>query len=91
MAGLYKVELYQISGPDWITTSRFDVQATLPAGATKAQIPEMLQALLADRFGLTLHREPKEQSVYALLIGKGGPKLKEGAADNTHLDTWLRS
>ena len=33
----------------------------------------MLQALLAERFKLTIHREPKELPVYALIVGKGGP------------------
>jgi uncharacterized protein (TIGR03435 family) len=82
----YGVEAYQIDGPDWIATTRFDILAKLPAGSTKGQIPEMLQALLADRFGLVFHREPREQQIYALLVGKGGPKLKEAAADNTHSD-----
>jgi uncharacterized protein (TIGR03435 family) len=80
------VEAYQVSGPEWMATSRFDVLAKLPDGATKEQIPEMLQSLLADRFGLVLHKEPREQQVYALLIEKDGPKLKEGAADNSHPD-----
>ena len=82
----YHVEPYQVSGPDWIAATRFDILAKLPDGATKEQIPEMLQSLLADRFGLVLHREPREQQVYALLIGKDGPKLKEGAPDNSHPD-----
>ena len=82
----YRVEAYQVSGPEWMATSRFDVLAKLPDGATKEQIPEMLQSLLADRFGLVLHKEPREQQVYALLIEKDGPKLKEGAADNSHPD-----
>jgi len=82
----YKVDAYRVSGPDWITTTRFDISAKLPEGATKDQVPEMLQVLLADRFGLVIHKEPKEQSVYALVVGKDGPKLKEGAADNTHPD-----
>jgi uncharacterized protein (TIGR03435 family) len=41
------------------------------------QLRLKLQALLADRFQLTLHHETKEQSVYALVIGKNGPKLQE--------------
>jgi uncharacterized protein (TIGR03435 family) len=41
------------------------------------QMRERLRALLADRFQLTLHRETKEQSVYALVIGKNGFKLQE--------------
>jgi hypothetical protein len=47
----YKVEPFQITGPDFPPLTRFDIQAKMPAGATKAQVPEMLQALLAERFG----------------------------------------
>jgi uncharacterized protein (TIGR03435 family) len=41
----------------------------------------MLQALLAERFKLTVHRDSKEHAVYALVVGKGGPKMKEVPAD----------
>jgi len=82
----YRMEPYQVSAPDWMVTTRFDILAKLPAQANKTQIPEMLQALLAERFGLLVHREAKEQQVYALVVGKDGPKLKDGAADNSHPD-----
>jgi uncharacterized protein (TIGR03435 family) len=42
---------------------------------------QMLQTLLADRFKLKVHRETKEMPVYALLVGKNGPKFKESASD----------
>ena len=45
----------------------------------------MLQALLAERFKLAVHRENKEQSVYALVVGKNGPKLKESPPDTEAL------
>ena len=77
----YRVKAYQVSGPDWMTSERFDVLAKLPEGASSAQVPEMLQALLAERFKLTVHRESKEHAVYALVVGKNGPKLKESAPD----------
>jgi uncharacterized protein (TIGR03435 family) len=77
----YRVKPYQISGPDWMASERFDVMAKLPEGASRDQVPEMLQALLAERFKLTVHRESKEQAVYALVVGKNGPKLKESAPD----------
>ena len=60
---------------------RFDVLAKMPEGATKEQVPEMLQALLAERFKLAIHHDTKELSVYALVVGKGGPKLKESPPD----------
>jgi uncharacterized protein (TIGR03435 family) len=84
IAKAYDVKGYQISGPDWITSftaqasgQKFDIIAKMPEGTTKEQVPEMLRTLLADRFKLTVHRETKEHSVYALVVGKGGPKMKE--------------
>jgi uncharacterized protein (TIGR03435 family) len=77
----YEVKDYQISGADGLgnamTAQRFNIQATMPAGATEKDVPQMLQALLAERFKLVIHRDSKEHSVYALVVAKGGPKLKE--------------
>jgi uncharacterized protein (TIGR03435 family) len=72
----YSVKPYQITGPDWLATTRFDIVAKLPDGATKSDAPQMLQALLEDRFKLTTHRTNAEHPVLALVVGKGGPKLK---------------
>src|SRR5580692_3472944 len=77
----YTVKESQVSGPDWLSSERVDVVAKLPAGATRDQIPAMMQALLADRFKLTLHRDSKEFPVYALIVGKGGAKIKESPLD----------
>lgn len=76
----YKVKPYQISGPDWLANQRFDIVAKYPDGATKKDVPQMLQALLEDRFKLTLHRETKEHPVLALVMGKGGSKLKDSGS-----------
>jgi uncharacterized protein (TIGR03435 family) len=76
----YDLRPYQISGPAWIDTERYEIAAKLPEGATKEQVPAMLQALLAERFGLVVHRETKELPVYALVVAKGGAKLKSSAA-----------
>ena len=72
----YRVKDFQVQGPDWLGGARFDIVAKLPDGASQDQVPEMLQALLADRFKLVLHREAKEHAIYALVAAKGGPKLK---------------
>ena len=77
----YRVKRYQVVGPDWMSGQRFDVQGKIPEGASRDQVPEMLQALLAERFKLAVHRDTKEHAVYALVVGKGGPKLKEAAPD----------
>jgi uncharacterized protein (TIGR03435 family) len=71
----------RVTGPDWMQGQRVDIQAKLPAGATEDQVPAMLQTLLADRFKLTIHREHKEQSVYALVVAKGGAKVKPAEPD----------
>jgi len=72
----YRLKIAQISGPDWISSERFDVSATLPEGGKTADIPEMFQTLLAQRFQLKFHREKKDFPVYALMPGKGPLKLK---------------
>jgi uncharacterized protein (TIGR03435 family) len=72
----YKVKSYQIQGPEWMTGERFNISAKLPDGAKEEQVPEMLQTLLAERFKLAIHRQSKEQNVYALLVAKGGLKMK---------------
>ena len=74
--GAYRVQDFQIVGPAWMTSARFEIDARLPSGASRDQIPEMLQALLAERFKLEIHRETKEQNVYALFVGKAGARLK---------------
>lgn len=76
----YDVKTYQVQGPDWIkglAAKRFDIVANMPPGATKDDVPQMLQALLRDRFKLELHEETKDRNVYALVVGKDGPKMKE--------------
>jgi uncharacterized protein (TIGR03435 family) len=81
----FRVKPYQVTAPGWVgsgmNVARFDIHATLPEGAKTEQVPEMLQALLAERFKLTFHRENKEQPVYALIVGKNGPKLVESPSD----------
>jgi uncharacterized protein (TIGR03435 family) len=79
----YGVQRDQIKGPDWATTddirgaARFNISAKVPPGATKEQAATMLQNLLAERFQLTLHHETTQFSGYALVVAKGGAKLKE--------------
>jgi len=77
----YNIKPYQLTGPDWMSNQRFDIVAKMPEGSNQDQVPEMLQALLADRFKLAVHRDSKEHSVYALAVAKGGLKLKESAPD----------
>jgi len=73
----YGVRPQQIEGPDWIGQLRFDVVATIPDGVPVSEVPKMLQALLAERFAMKVHRETKELPVYVLGVSKNGAKLTE--------------
>jgi uncharacterized protein (TIGR03435 family) len=77
----YDVKPFQVTGPDWLTTERFDITAKLPEGATRKDVNAMLQTLLAERFGLVVHREQKDRPVFALVVGKDGPKMKPGVSE----------
>jgi uncharacterized protein (TIGR03435 family) len=84
IVGAYRLKDYQLSGPDWLKAVRVDIVGTLPKGTSQDDIPEMLQSLLAERFGLKIHRETKEHPEYALVVAKGGSKLKEAVEDPEH-------
>jgi uncharacterized protein (TIGR03435 family) len=74
----YGVRDFQISGaPEWLKAESFDIDARAERPSTESQIQQMVQGLLADRFKLKLHRETKAIPVYALLLGKDGPRLAE--------------
>jgi uncharacterized protein (TIGR03435 family) len=77
----YKLKDYQIVGPDWIASQRFDISAKLPSGATREQVADMLKSLIEDRFKIKSHMDSKEFPVYALVAAKGGIKLKESPVD----------
>ncbi|HEV2446776.1 MAG TPA: TIGR03435 family protein [Candidatus Sulfopaludibacter sp.] len=73
----YDVKNFQIVGPPWLDSERFDITATMPPETTKEQFRVMLQNLLAERFKLAVHHETKELPMYALTVAKSGPKLQE--------------
>lgn len=81
MKDAFHVQDEQIVGPDWLATERFDVTARIPDGA-RSHIPEMLAALMVERFGLSFHRETKDMARYSLGLAKGGLKLQK--ADSPH-------
>jgi uncharacterized protein (TIGR03435 family) len=83
----YDVQESQIvGGPSWFGTEKWDVLAKSENGqhnVTETRL--MLQHLLADRFGLRLHRSTEQRPVYVLTISKGGPKFKASEATATNL------
>jgi uncharacterized protein (TIGR03435 family) len=82
----YRTTDPQVIGPPWIDSDRYDIVAKVPSGAPESQIPDMLQALLAERFKVSVHRETKELPVYALVVAKKGPKLTKVEAASSDGD-----
>jgi uncharacterized protein (TIGR03435 family) len=68
----------QIAGPPWIKSKEFlyNVVAKGRPGASREQLQEMMQGLLAERFKLVTHREQKEMPYFALIVAKNGPKMQ---------------
>jgi len=64
----YRIEAYQIEGgPKWLTTDYFEITAKAEREtATDAELFEMLKSLLAERFGLRVHVETRQASVFML-------------------------
>jgi uncharacterized protein (TIGR03435 family) len=74
----YGVNEVQVSGPGWMADERYDILAKAAVTAGESQLKQMLQALLTDRFKMTVHHETKVLSMYALLVDKNGLKLAAG-------------
>jgi uncharacterized protein (TIGR03435 family) len=81
--------------PVWVSSERYEIEAKIDLATANeiGQLSEeqrkiarqhMLQALLADRFKLTLHRETREMAVYSLVIAKNGPKFKQAAPGDAY-------
>lgn len=75
-------------GPSWMNSEFYDIQAKASDSQIEAinklnwerkieQTRLMVQSLLADRFRLKTSSEDRERQVYALVVAKGGPKLKQ--------------
>jgi len=76
----FGVQPFQVlGGPSWLTSDRFDITAkAADEAATPAQMNVMLQALLADRFKLKVHRETRQSDVYRLVKARADGKLGDG-------------
>jgi uncharacterized protein (TIGR03435 family) len=70
----YGVPPQRVTAPDWVATTRFDISATFPGGATPEQFPELVKNLLRERFKLQAHLEKRESPVYVLEVAPGGLK-----------------
>jgi uncharacterized protein (TIGR03435 family) len=67
----------QITGPEWLNSEKYDIAAKADESATQDQLRVMLQSLLAERFKLTIRHTTEQRPLYVLVVGRGGPKLRE--------------
>ena len=75
--GTYDMKEFQILGrPSWLSSETFDIQAQSESLVSIEQCKLMMQTLLAERFGLQLHRETRQLPVFRLVIARNGPKLR---------------
>ena len=81
IAAAYGVKDYQITGPAWLNNEGYEVIAKTAAPASEDQLRKMLQDLMADRFKLAIHRESKDQPVYAMLAARKTSALHEAKGD----------
>jgi len=80
-----------LGAPGWVTTDRFDIEAKVDAAdapklekISDDQRRKMLLPVLADRFNLKFHHETRELPTYALVVAKGGLKMKEAKPGDTY-------
>jgi uncharacterized protein (TIGR03435 family) len=72
----YQIQEFQVTGgPTWFDSARYDVTARAATNVGKREVYQMLQALLADRFQLTIRRETRALPMYELALGKSGVKI----------------
>ena len=74
----YGIKDFQIAGgPGWMGSDLFDIDAEAEPPVHMDHFADMLQSLLAERFHMVLQRDTRQMPVYALVLGKNGPKFKE--------------
>jgi uncharacterized protein (TIGR03435 family) len=84
----YHVTEYQVSGPAWLDSERYEIAGKAAGPAAEEQLRLMMQALLQERFKLALHRQIKDFQVYVLVPGKNGPKVHESTTEGeTSIET----
>lgn len=80
----YDVQPHEIVGPEWLdysTDALYDIDAKAGGPVSEPQLKLMFRTLLAERFGLTLHREKRELPAFALVVARNGVKIRKAAVE----------
>ena len=75
----------EIQGPGWLDRDYYDVIAKTGAPRTEDELRRMFQTVLAERFGVNVHRERKEMQAWVLTVDRKGLKMTETAAEGESL------
>lgn len=76
LALAYEVSDFQITGPNWLSTNRYDIAATVPDGTVQSQVAQMLRTLITERFQIVTHSESVQTNVFAMTVEESGPKFR---------------
>jgi uncharacterized protein (TIGR03435 family) len=88
----YNIQPFQLAGgPPWLRSRRFDVVAKAPAATDNSRTWVMLQALLADRFQLVVHKETPELPVFELVVARGGLKMQPAHRPPSPADDFIQT
>jgi uncharacterized protein (TIGR03435 family) len=90
IAEAYGLQLRQVLGPAWLDRDEYDVEAKADGAAPKEQLASMLRALLTERFALAQHHEARTLRAFALVVDKGGPKMRPAAAGEPPVESGPR-
>jgi uncharacterized protein (TIGR03435 family) len=82
----YGLRHYQVSAPDWLSSTRVDISARVPQGINVDQYRRMLQDMLAERFHLAVHHDSREMRIYDLTVAKDGPKIRQSPNQSSTAD-----
>jgi uncharacterized protein (TIGR03435 family) len=77
----WHVSEFQVSGPDWLDSARYEIAGKAAGPAAEDELRLMMQTLLRERFKLALHHQTKELGAYLLVVGKNGPKVHESTSE----------
>jgi uncharacterized protein (TIGR03435 family) len=79
----YGVQRPQVSGPNLLTSERYDITAKADSAASEDELKAMMRSLLTERFQLSFHHEQREMKAIALTVGRDGPHFKQATSDET--------
>jgi len=77
----YSVPVTLVKAPDSVTLAAIEIEAKAASPVAEDQVRLMLRTLLADRFHLEVHRETRQTTIMALMIGKNGPHLRASESE----------